>query len=292
LTRTLHDQFSKDSLAELFDLFGKSEVDSKVASEVREIDFFFTPDPNQKDNLTALGFLGRMGLIPAVIEPYHNPINSNEVRKCLKKLLDLEATLQRRYRREQTPVSEQALPTLWILSPTISDSVLEAFKAKPDLDTWVEGFYFCGKGLRTVLVAIHQLPRTPDTLFLRIFGRSQVQMQAIEEVQQLPETNPFRDRILEIVANMVAILEVRQQEQQGLESEEREFLMQLSTVYTQRLEEATQQGIEQGVKLAQRRFIRNLFSKGMTIEEIADVTELSSEEVTEIINEDEQYSVS
>ncbi|AFZ42801.1 hypothetical protein PCC7418_0573 [Halothece sp. PCC 7418] len=284
MTRNLHDQFSKDSLEELLSSFGKSEVDSKVASEVREIDFFFTPDPDKKDQLTALGFLGKMGLTSAIIEPYRNPINAQEVRKCLKKLLDLEASLQRRYRREQTPVSEQELPKLWILSPTISNSVLEAFGAKPDLNNWVEGFYFCAEGWRTVLVAIHQLPRTPDTLFLRIFGRSQVQMQAIEEVQQLPETNPFRDRILEIVANMVAILEVRQQEQQGLESEEREFLMQLSTVYTQRIQEAEQRGIA----IAQRRLIRNLFSKGMTIEEIAEVTELSPEEVTEIINQDEQ----
>ena len=101
--------------------------------------------------------------------------------------------------------------------------MLEAFGAKPDLENWVEGFYFCVEGLRTVLVAIHQLPRTPDTLFLRIFGCGKVQMQAIEELQQLPESNPFRDRILELVANMVAILEVREQEQDSLESEEREF---------------------------------------------------------------------
>ena len=262
-----------------------------MASEVREIDFFFTPDPDKKDNLSALGLLGKLGLTPAVIEPYRNPINSNEVRKCLKKLLDLEATLQRRYRREQTPFSEQDLPRLWILSPTISNSVLEDFNAKPDLDNWVEGFYFCSEGLRTVLVAIHQLPRTPDTLFLRIFGRSQVQMQAIEEVQQLPKTNQFRDRILELVANMVAILEVRQQEQESLESEEREFLMQLSTVYTQRLEEATQkgleQGIEQGIELEQKRLIRNLLSKGLTIEEIAELTELSSQEITRLISEEQ-----
>ncbi|AFZ50892.1 RpnC/YadD family protein [Dactylococcopsis salina] len=287
MTRNLHDQFSKDSLEELLYSFGKSEVDSKVASEVREIDFFFTPDPDKKANLTALGFLGKLALTPAVIEPYRNPIDVKEVRKCLKKLLDLEASQQRRYRREQTPLSEQEAPTLWILSPTISDSVLEAFRAKPDLENWVEGFYFCGEGLRTILVAIHQLPRTSDTLFLRIFGRGKVQMQAIEELQQLPPSNPFRDRMLEIVANMVAILEVRQQEQQGLESEEREFLMQLSTVYTQRLEEATQQGIEQGVKLAQKRLIRNLLSRGMTIEEIAELTELSPEEVTQLINQEQ-----
>jgi hypothetical protein len=49
---------------------------------------------------------------------------------------------------------------------------------------------------------------------------------------------------------------IRQQEQESLDLEEREFLMQLSTVYTQRLEEATQQGNE----LAQKRFARNLLS--------------------------------
>ncbi|MDR9402338.1 MAG: hypothetical protein RI580_02765, partial [Halothece sp. Uz-M2-17] len=78
--------------------------------------------------------------------------------------------------------------------------------------------------------------------------------------------------------------EVRQQEQQGLESEEREFLMQLSTVYTQRIQEAEQRGIA----IAQRRLIRNLLSKGMTIEEIAELTELSPEEVTQLITQDEQ----
>ncbi|MDR9404949.1 MAG: hypothetical protein RI580_16090 [Halothece sp. Uz-M2-17] len=62
-------------------------MDSKVASEVREIDFFFTPDPDKKEHLTALGFLGKLGLTLAVIEPYRNPINAQEVRKCLKKLV-------------------------------------------------------------------------------------------------------------------------------------------------------------------------------------------------------------
>ncbi|MDR9402337.1 MAG: hypothetical protein RI580_02760 [Halothece sp. Uz-M2-17] len=63
--------------------------------------------------------------------------------------------------------------------------------------------------------------------------------------------------------------------------------MQLSTVYTQRLEEATQKGIEQGIELEQKRLIRNLSSKGLTIEEIAELTELSSEEITRLISEEQ-----
>ena len=59
--------------------------------------------------------------------------------------------------------------------------------------------------------------------------------------------------------------------------------MQLSTVYTQRLQEAEQRGIT----IAQRRFIRNLLSRGMAIEEIAELTELSPEEVTQFINQEQ-----
>ncbi|MFP4133166.1 MAG: hypothetical protein ACLFTJ_03315, partial [Halothece sp.] len=238
MTRTIYDQFSKDCLEELFSVAGKVEVDLKVASEVREVDVFFIPNPNQIETLNQLGILGRMGLTPALIEPYSNPINANEVRKCLKKSLDVEANLQRRARREGTP--PEPSPTLWILSPTISEAVLSQFNAKPDLENWLSGIYFVAEGFRTVLVAIHQLPRTEETLWLRLLGRNQVQLQAIEELQRLPKENQFRDRILEIVANLIAILEVRREEQENLEPEEGEFLMQLSTIYTQRLEEATQ----------------------------------------------------
>ena len=200
MTRTIYDQFSKDCLEELLSVAGKVEVDLKVASEVREIDIFFTPNPDQRETLKQLGTLGRISLTPAIIEPYSNPINANEVRKCLKKSFDVEANLQRRARRQGTP--PEPAPTLWILSPTISEAVLNQFNAKPDLENWLSGIYWVAEGLRMVLVAIHQLPRTEETLWLRLFGRNQVQLQAIEELQQLSKENLFRDRILEIVAQL------------------------------------------------------------------------------------------
>ena len=282
MTRNIYDQFTKDCLEELFRPFGKVEVDLKVASEVREIDFFFQPDRAFFDDLTPLGKLGQLGLTPAIIEPYRNPITINEVRKCLKKSLDVQAALQRRSRREETALSEAELPMLWILSPTISQSVIQKFKGELDLEHWGEGIYFCGEGFRTVLVAIHQLPQTPETLWLRLFGRGRVQVEAIEELQSLPEDNKFRDRILEIVSNMIAILEVREQEQETLDIEEREFLMQLSTVYTKRLEEAEQLGEQRGEERAQRNIARKLLTQGMEIDRIAELTELPLEEVAKL----------
>ncbi len=79
--------------------------------------------------------------------------------------------------------------------------------------------------------------------------------------------------------------------------------MQLSTIYTQRLEEATQKGIEQGIEqgieigeqrgeergkeLTQREIATNLLSMGMEIEQVSQVTGLSPEEVRELMTNNE-----
>lgn len=69
MTRTIYDQFSKDCLEELLSVAGSVQLDVKVPSEVREVDVFFTPNPNQRETLNQLGTLGRIGLTPALIEP-------------------------------------------------------------------------------------------------------------------------------------------------------------------------------------------------------------------------------
>ncbi|MFP4255014.1 MAG: hypothetical protein ACLFRN_11195 [Halothece sp.] len=89
------------------------------------------------------------------------------------------------------------------------------------------------------------------------------------------------------MANLIAILEVRREEQENLEPEEGEFLMQLSTIYRQRLEEATQKGIEigeqRGIEIAQKRLAQNLLRQGMAVEQVAELTELSVGEVRKLI---------
>ncbi|MFP4255015.1 MAG: hypothetical protein ACLFRN_11200 [Halothece sp.] len=51
MTRTIYDQFSKDCLEELLSVGGTVQLDLKVSSEVREVDVFFTPNPNQRETL-------------------------------------------------------------------------------------------------------------------------------------------------------------------------------------------------------------------------------------------------
>lgn len=69
------------------------------------------------------------------------------------------------------------------MTPTVSADILENFNATVDEKNWCQGVYFLGKGLKTVIIAIHQLPNTSETLFLRVLGRGKVQRQAVEDLE-------------------------------------------------------------------------------------------------------------
>jgi hypothetical protein len=50
---------------------------------------------------------------------------------------------------------------LWILSPSVGITVLEGFGAKLEPD-WPERVYFLTSLYRTAIIAINQLPITPE----------------------------------------------------------------------------------------------------------------------------------
>ncbi len=118
------------------------------------------------------------------------------------KLFGIQGEQRRQARRENVSQTQLESPRLWILSPSISTPILRGFGAKPDQsEEWPPGIYFLPKFFYTGLVAIHQLPVTPETLWLRVLGRGEVQKAAIDELVALPEANPLRRYLLEILAS-------------------------------------------------------------------------------------------
>ncbi|QJB25110.1 hypothetical protein HFV01_04000 [Limnospira fusiformis SAG 85.79] len=77
---------------------------------------------------------------------------------------------------------------------------------------------------------------------MRILGTGRVQKQALQELYQLPGDNPTRETTLELLYNLRAMLEARQ----NLDPEERELIMELSPLYLQRLQTVKEEGIQQG----------------------------------------------
>ncbi|EDX74972.1 hypothetical protein MC7420_846 [Coleofasciculus chthonoplastes PCC 7420] len=160
--------------------------------------------------------------------------------------------MARRARRESTSINDSKLPQLWILTPTASTRLLAGFGAVSNEQNWLSGLYFLPEYLKTALVVIHQLPRTPETLWLRLLGKGTVQQQAIEEITALPEDSQMRQSALELLYDLQANLQANQN--QKLDTEERALIMALAPLYRQQLDAARQQGIQQG----QRLIIENL----------------------------------
>ncbi|MBD2386847.1 hypothetical protein [Cylindrospermum sp. FACHB-282] len=243
MTRFIHDQFAKDYLEELLKSYGKVEAPSRVAGEVREIDVLFSPSIPQNPNLQTLGLLGRLADNTAILEPYRNPASKEEICDCLLKLLELRGALQREANRNKTAIQELANPKLWILTPTASTTLLAGFGATQKAD-WLPGVHFLPEYLRTAIVAIHQLPRIQETLWIRILGRGTTQKQAIDELETLPSNNPFRRATLELLYNLQKSLVISQTP----EADDKVLIMRLTPYYQQDREQAIQEGRQKGIQ--------------------------------------------
>ncbi|NEQ36926.1 MAG: flagellar assembly protein H [Okeania sp. SIO3I5] len=285
MTRFIHDQFAKDYLEELLSPFGECQAPLEIRSEIRQVDVFFTPKTSSQNAPEVLGLLGKLASNISLFEPFRNPVSINEIRTCVLKLLEVHTDYIRRANREKTKITEENYPKLWILTPTASSKILENIGAKNDGDNWGEGIYLLAPFLRTGLVVIHQLPETLDTLWLRMLGRGSVQQKAIDTLETLPQGNPFRENALLLLSSLRSNLEVSSE----LEEEDRDLIMRLSPLLLDKLEAATQSGIEQGARVERTTIIENLLIMKFNSldEQLRDIIEpilsLSPEEFSSLL---------
>ncbi|MBV6627451.1 MAG: DUF4351 domain-containing protein [Rivularia sp. (in: Bacteria)] len=237
MTRFIHDQFAKDYLEELLKDYGEVKPSEKVSGEIKEIDVLFTPSAQQSSNLQILGLLGRFAECPAIIEPFRNPASTDEICDCIIKLLEVKAELRREAKANKTKLQDSEIPKLWVLTPTISEPKLSSFGTIQKED-WCTGVHFLPEALRTAIVAIHQLPEIPETLWLRLLGRGSKQEQAIIELQALPLNHPYQQATLELVYNLRENLKLNQ----DIEEIDRELIMRLEPLYQRDREQAKFEG--------------------------------------------------
>ncbi|MBE9000401.1 MULTISPECIES: DUF4351 domain-containing protein [unclassified Nostoc] len=282
MTRFIHDKFAKDYLEELLKDYGEVKSSEKVSGEIKEIDVFFTPDKQQSSNLQILGLLGRFAENPALIEPFRNPASTDEICDCLLKLLEVKALLRREAKANKTKLQDSEIPKLWVLTPTVSETRLSSFGTMQK-EGWLSGVHFLPDALRTAIVAIHQLPQIPETLWLRLLGRGSVQSQAIIELQALPLNHPYQKATLELVYNLRENLRVNQE----LESDDRELVMRLEPLYQRDREQAKQEGRQEGKQEGEQHLIIRLLNrrvgeineslieriKGLSIEQLENLGE-------------------
>ena len=256
MTRFIHDQFAKKYLAELLAFFGEGEVKTSVdiAAEVKQADVLFIASPERSRrakgknpaNNPTMTMAAKLAASSALLEPFRNAVSPKELVSCCCKLNNFREKIEREAKRKKKTISEAELPVLWIISPTFSEELIKRCCAVPDKENYPKGVYLLPDILQGRVIAVHQLPDNPETLWFRILGRGKVQEKAIKELKSLPLESTLRNNTLELVYEMLSLLEARQKQQ--LDQEDKELVMQLSTIYLEKLENATQQGIEQGIE--------------------------------------------
>ena len=157
MTRFIHDQFSKDYLETLLEPYGEVTTPKKVAAEVKEIDLWFTPKPEFKDDLKQLGLLGRMAETTAIFEPFRNAATGEEIFDCAIKLRECCREIERNTKGGKKKANRSQWPYLWVLTPTASEATLSGVRANL-VEDWLPGIYFLGETFRSAVVALHQLP--------------------------------------------------------------------------------------------------------------------------------------
>jgi hypothetical protein len=197
----------------------------------------------------------------------------------MSKLYDLHAKIYREAKRKKHPEpKDDELPTLWILTPTLSDNILMSLGANLDANRG-EGVYLLPSAQKTGIIVIHRLPKTSETLWFRILGKDGVQRRAIEEVNELPKGHPYRQNTLELLGNLKVTLE----SQTNIQPEDRDLIMQLSPLYLENIQAAKQEGkLEgklEGEQQKQQEIAVKMMQKNISLETIAELTELSIDQL-------------
>ena len=277
MSKFVHDDFGKSYLDGLLSPLGTVKVNFPFPAQTRAADVWFVPgdstaEPHRSasDQRLALGLLGRLTVQPCLLEPFRNPVPVSEIRNCLSKLFLRISAEERSAKRKKRSIPEDGLPKLWILTPTASERIRESFgavEAEP-------GVYLLPDANRTGLVVLNHLPKTRDTLWLRVLSRGRVQKTALKELAALPINDPLRRDVGELLANYRTVLENRKKRTE----EEEELIMNLAPEYLQKQQDWKQEGLQEGLQIT----AINCLREGMAIDLIARLTGLSPEAIQKL----------
>jgi hypothetical protein len=271
MPRTLHDEFARDYLQEFLSDFGTVTTEYVISSEVRRVDVYFEPD---RTALPApMGLLGRMIEMPCLIEPFRNAVPVVEIGNCKAKSVGLGIRLIREAKSDGKIFHYGSRPFLWLISPTISQDIYRGFSGI-ETPEWGPGVFILPEHERTGLIAIHRLPVTLDSLWLRLLGRDNVQKKAVRELMALPQNHPYRASTL----RHIAVLQKNLKARQNITNDLQEVIMALSITYEQIeaeiLERGEARGRKEGSQERARSIALEMLREGIDPTMVARITQL------------------
>ena len=206
----LHDLLCKHLLREALDPLGTVELEKPVAPlDEQRIDVYcelraVLPPP---EDVPHLGLVRRMAEVERrfLIEPFSATPSVEGVDDTLRKKFHLHHALKKA--GKGVPLAK---PALWVLSPGRPEEVLRGY-ACTSLPDWPSGFYRCPPELATWVVVLAELPKTPDTILLRLLGPATMQLGALRELDAQPMTPTERQPWIDILADVRYLLDEAQE---------------------------------------------------------------------------------
>ncbi len=204
--RKLQDVLRKHLLREALDPIATVQLEKPVAPlDEQRIDAYceLRPDPPPEDALPHLGLVRRMAEVGqrSLVEQYSDTPSMEDVDDNLRKKFHLHHSFKKAAKGAPTPK-----PLLWVVSPGRPEEVLAGYAGLPAPD-WPRGFYRCAPALTLWVVVLVELPKTPDTRLLRLFGPPEMQLEVLRELDTLPPDDPQRQPWVDILAEVRYLFE-------------------------------------------------------------------------------------
>ncbi len=238
---------------------------------------YFQPFPRAIPGLLLLGILGKMAAQPCLLQSIDHRVFASDAKKNANPRNHVTPPIS-----DPSQVPSPTIPAstmMWILSPHISDQTRSQVAAITHTG-WKQGFYCFAPDTYRALVAIDELPRSPDTIWLRLLGQGEVLQQAVEDLMGIACNHPHRRRTIAYLAMLRINLAVEKK----LTQELKEIVMKLSPAYEKWRrdtlaegrdaghEEGRNAGAIQGRQQEREELTLKLLQEHVALETIAKVT--------------------
>lgn len=247
----LHDLLCKHLLREALDPISTVELEKPVAPlDEQRIDVYCElraelPPP---DALPHLGLVRRMAEVErrCMIEPFSATPQTDSIDDNLRKKFNLHHGMKKAAKGAASPK-----PVLWVLSPGRPEDVLHGYVGVPAAD-WPRGFYRCAPELTMWIVVLSELPKTAETLLLRLLGPATMQLDALRELDSLPLSEAQRQPWIDMLADIRYLLD----EAPDLSPEEQTIMTELRKRWEREKAELRAEGRAQATTELRQRWER------------------------------------
>lgn len=262
------DRLAKLVLEEALDPFGVTQREVEIEpGYLQRGDFLFTPiHPVVLEQWP--GYLQLMGKMVGEISMFEfssNPPDEGEA-------LDFHCKQMNLRNRRRLKGEQPEMPRLWTLSAGKPVKALSSLSAEPD-ESFPEGFYRMAPWTKMGFVVLPELPRTRQTVVLRMLGTSRLRQDALDEIAAIPDSDGEQAALF----TMVAALRHAIDRDTLIPQEEKESFMTAARLEFERFK--TDLVNQSAIQASQEAMLVTLEARGMPLDDMSRQRILSCQDL-------------